>query len=89
MKTLIVAGAALLLAGCACHLKTEPRYETCPYAGIDGVEERDCKAIHNVHNIKKGGATAVNIHGKTHYKNCKHGTNRHTHNGKSYTSTCR
>jgi uncharacterized lipoprotein YajG len=89
MKTLMIAAAAMLLAGCACKLTTEPRYETCPFAGIDGVDVRDCKAIENIHNIKKGSAKAVTIHGKTHYAACKQGTNRHTHNGKSYTSTCK
>lgn len=93
-NALILAAAAAMLAACAPASLTS-RYDTCPFAGMRaaGVDKQECRAIENIHNIKKGGAKKgphmVMIHGQPHYYGCGNGGQHgHTHGGMTYYRPC-
>lgn len=94
-----VAGIALTAAACAEH-KPYPSvsYKTCPFNGIEIIDERECLTQGAIYNISPQIGQKVNmhavdnrktrIHNKTHYQ-CQHGgTNVHSHHGTVYHSSC-
>ncbi|MCP5405343.1 MAG: hypothetical protein H6922_03865 [Pseudomonadaceae bacterium] len=97
--TLALLGVVVATAACTAH-KPYPdvRYKTCPFAGVEIIDQRECLAIDSIHNISPDIGQKVDmnkvdnrktyIHRKAHYQ-CKFGgTNPHHHNGIVYHSSC-
>lgn len=94
-----IAGVVLTTAACTEH-KPYPdvTYKTCPFAGIEIIDTRECVTHAAIYNISPDIGQKVDmnkvqnnktyIHHKAHYQ-CRHGgTNPHVHNGKIYQSSC-